>query len=255
VSESLTRVALYRRRVRASALRVWENVRDWEHLPWLHASSFRSIELEDSGPWGWRAAIALPGGGEIRLELVVEGDRYVSRTLEGPGAGVEIWTTVTSRGPEQTDIEVEFQVPGVDAAAAKTIGDGFVRLYTRLWDEDESMMRERTRQLRSRKQSASFAALDLGPREELTLPMQVELAGQSVWIVEIGGELVVYAATCPHWLGPLGACTEDGRVTCPWHGYRFDIRSGKRCDADSPMRLLPAPRLDVRAGRVWLLPS
>ena len=32
----LTSVATYRRRIGASLERVWENVHDWEHLPWLH---------------------------------------------------------------------------------------------------------------------------------------------------------------------------------------------------------------------------
>ena len=40
----LTRVGVYERSLPVSAERVWENVRDWEHLPWLHASSFSSIE-------------------------------------------------------------------------------------------------------------------------------------------------------------------------------------------------------------------
>ena len=36
----LISVAVYRRRIGASLERVWENVRDWEHLPWLHRQSF-----------------------------------------------------------------------------------------------------------------------------------------------------------------------------------------------------------------------
>ena len=48
----LTRVAVYRRSVAASLERVWENVHDWEHLPWLHGESFHHIDLLDSGRWG-----------------------------------------------------------------------------------------------------------------------------------------------------------------------------------------------------------
>ncbi|TMP97098.1 MAG: hypothetical protein E6L09_13880 [Verrucomicrobia bacterium] len=32
--------------MRASLERIWENVRDWEHLPWLHRRSFLDIQLE-----------------------------------------------------------------------------------------------------------------------------------------------------------------------------------------------------------------
>ena len=76
----------YERRVEASLARVWENVLDWEHLPWLHRSSFASIELHDAGDWGWRARAALRTGGEpFDLELMVDRarSRYVTRTLSG----------------------------------------------------------------------------------------------------------------------------------------------------------------------------
>ena len=43
------RVAIYRRTLPVSIARVWENVYDWEHLPWLHSESFTVIELEESG--------------------------------------------------------------------------------------------------------------------------------------------------------------------------------------------------------------
>ena len=50
---NLTRVAEYRRDIRASLERVWENVLDWEHLPHLHATSFGYCELDEAGDWGW----------------------------------------------------------------------------------------------------------------------------------------------------------------------------------------------------------
>src|SRR5258707_14829051 len=92
---ALTSVAVYRRRIGASLERVWENARDWEHLPWLHRESFASVALEHQDERGWRARIGLRAAAltEIRLELVASDDRrYVSRTLEGPGAASEIWT-------------------------------------------------------------------------------------------------------------------------------------------------------------------
>ena len=70
----LTRVGVYHRTLPTSGERVWENVRDWEHLPWLHSRSFASIECLDDGDWGWRARIGLAGGAEILLELVIEDD-------------------------------------------------------------------------------------------------------------------------------------------------------------------------------------
>lgn len=44
------------------------------------------------------------------------------------------------------------------------------------------------------------------------------------WRSPDGGRAVQAAsAVCPHWGGPLGegAVSEDGRLTCPWHGWQF----------------------------------
>ncbi|HLD77450.1 MAG TPA: Rieske 2Fe-2S domain-containing protein, partial [archaeon] len=43
----------------------------------------------------------------------------------------------------------------------------------------------------------------------------------------VGGKLCAFANTCPHMSGPLGEGeVENGVVTCPLHGARFDVRSG-----------------------------
>jgi len=253
-----TCVSVYRRTVAASMERVWENVHDWEHLPWLHNGSFSSIELEDSGPWGWRARIGLqpPGAGEILLELVLDdsGDRYVSRTLAGPGAGTEIWTRLNAEGAHSTRVEVEFHVPGVPPERVESTGAAFVALYTRLWDEDEAMMRERTLQLQARAappSAPSESSQDLGSLTALRarLPRVVEYGAHRFRIVEVGDELAVHAVVCPHLLGPLDACeVKGGRIRCPWHGFEFDIRTGRSSDGRG-LRLRPAPRLEIDRER------
>lgn len=254
-----TCVSVYRRTVAASMERVWENVHDWEHLPWLHNNSFSSIELEDAGAWGWRAKIGLqpPEAGEILLELVLEdsGERYVSRTLQGPGAGTEIWTRLTEEGEHSTRVEVEFHVPGVPPERAESTGAAFIALYTRLWDEDESMMAERSEQLQARAASApprqSEVVQDLGSLAELRagLPRVIEHGGHRFRVVEIGGELVAHAVVCPHLLGPLDSCEVAGdRIRCPWHGFEFDIRTGRSSDGRG-LRLRPAPCLKIDPAR------
>ncbi len=147
-SPSLVRVAVYRRELRACLERVWENALDWEHLPWLHSSSFSSIECLESGRWGWRARVGLQPADPahpITIELILDRpkSRYVVRTLEGPGRGTEIWTRLESGADGRTRIEVEFRLPEVAPASAQILGAGYTRLYERLWDEDEAMMRHR----------------------------------------------------------------------------------------------------------------
>ena len=256
--KSLTHVATYERCVGASAERVWENVHDWEHLPWLHRLSFSSIECLESGAWGWRARVGLQPADarrEILLELVLEdsGDRYVSRVLEGDGANSEIWTSVEPRDPAHTAIRVEFWLPDVDPEHAEALGQAYTRLYTRLWDEDEDMMVRRATALTPRERRGE-RTLDLGPLEELRarLPICVELRGRRFVIREVDGDLIAHAARCPHLLGPLELGeVEDGVVTCPWHGYRFDVRSGRSRDARR-LRLDRAPEVSVATSRVLL---
>lgn len=258
MESALTHVASYRRELGASAERVWENVRDWEHLPYLHASSFSSIALEESASWGWRARIGTHAGGEIVLELRIEADapRYVSRTLAGPGAGSEIWTTVNAHDPGLTIVEVEFWLPGVAAENAAAIGAVYRKLYERLWDEDESMMVRRTREL-AREPDAATERVALGSASALRarLPHCVEWAGRPWRIVEQGGELLVHATICPHGLGPLEGAdvAADGTITCPWHGWRFDVRTGDALGGRRA-RLAAPPRIESdAAGDLWLV--
>lgn len=247
--EGLTCVATYRREVLVSEDRVWENVRDWEHLPWLHNQSFRALEHIESGDWGWRVELSLaaPDASKISLELVIDAarSRYVSRTLTGVGEGTEIWTTVEPIDACRTDIEVEFHLPGVRPERVATLGAAYTTLYTRLWDEDEQMMTLRESRLASLT-IPSDAILELGTEAELreTVPLEVEFGGRPYRVVILDGRLVVYCSICPHMLGPLGTPDRAGRIRCPWHGHRFDLHSGRSCDGHKA-RLLTAPRLAI----------
>ena len=65
------------------------------------------------------------------------------------------------------------------------------------------------------------------------------------------GDLVAHDLVCPHFGGPLGGRPlEDGAVVCPWHGYRFDPRTGKGLAPESAckLRLASAPILRVDAA-------
>ena len=91
-AQGLTHVGSYERRLQGSVERLLENALDWEPLPWLHSSSFTWIKRQEAGNWGWRARVGLPSTEEpqeILLELILDRDdrSWVSRVLEGPGAG------------------------------------------------------------------------------------------------------------------------------------------------------------------------
>jgi nitrite reductase/ring-hydroxylating ferredoxin subunit len=242
---ALVRVADYRREIAGSLALAWDNVLDWEHLPWLHRASFSAIEKRDAGAWGWRARVGLVPRGEIELELLVEREagRYVARTSAGPGAGTEIWTRLSALAPDRTGVEVGFHVPGVRPDQIDAVGRGFVALYTRLWDEDAAMIARRA-ELLSGPAARAGGELRLGPLAavRVRLPLDAELGGRPLRLVELDGELVAYASACPHQLGPLAPGEKPGELQCPWHGYRFDLRTRRSCDGRG-LRLAPGPEL------------
>lgn len=49
-----------------------------------------------------------------------------------------------------------------------------------------------------------------------------------VAIFNVAGEFYAIENSCPHQGGPLAdGWLEQTLVTCPWHGWCFDVRSGK----------------------------
>jgi len=258
-AEPLFYTGPYLRVIGTSVERIWENVLDWEHLPYLHEDSFASVRLLASSADGWRALVtnvASLGGTESELEVTIDraDASYVTRTLAGAGFGTEITTKLTPTGPGITRIEVEFLVPGVSQEHADLVGVFYRRLYARLWDQDEAMMVERDRVLAlagTRKQrfpDERRTPVPLGSVAELRgrLPLLIEVAERVYRIVEVDGRILVHAAVCPHMGGPLHRAEIDGQgcVRCPWHGYRFEVTTGRSADGRK-LRLASSPHVDV----------
>jgi hypothetical protein len=198
--------------VRASLDRAWENVLDWEHLPWLHRTTFGHIRLLDASRYGWRAEASMrAGGAPFVIDVAVERSalRYHARTTDGPGTGTDIVTELVPAGADATAVRVEFLLPDVAAEHRDVVGAGYVQVYTRLWDVDEAMM--------MRRQALLDGRLADTQRD-----------------VAIDGVECRFSTICPHQGGPLERAEVDatGIVTCPWHGHRsFDVRTGRRIAA------------------------
>lgn len=230
----LVEAARYERVIKASLTRVWENVYDWEHLPHLHSSSFSDLALEAEADWGWRARAALPGGtleNGLTVELVTDKPhhRYVSRTVAGANKGMEIWTDLKELSPHETTISVGFFVPPAGGGDLKAIGEIMIALYTTLWDEDEDMMMERQRVLDERQGRGRDERVELGSVSDCLAraPYTVAVEGLPVRVHALDGGLSAFIAVCPHMLRPLDDIEiVDGTVTCPWHGYQFDVAGG-----------------------------
>jgi nitrite reductase/ring-hydroxylating ferredoxin subunit len=74
--------------------------------------------------------------------------------------------------------------------------------------------------------------------------------GRSYSVFDVDGELQVTDAACPHHGGPLAeGRIRDGVVTCPWHWYSFELRSGE-CRTAAGYRLRKYPVVS-RDGRLY----
>lgn len=85
-------------------------------------------------------------------------------------------------------------------------------------------------------------------------PLRFRTEEHDVLIVKRDERLFAYRNACPHQGLPLhdGACEGD-HITCPWHGYCFDVTSGE-CESAPQVQLEPYP-LRVQDGRVWVRPA
>ena len=55
----------------------------------------------------------------------------------------------------------------------------------------------------------------------------VEAGGQSIAVFQVAGSYYAVGNVCTHRGGPLPQGTLSGsEVICPWHGARFDVRTG-----------------------------
>lgn len=56
----------------------------------------------------------------------------------------------------------------------------------------------------------------------------VNVKGRHIVLFNVGGEFFALDNACTHEEGPLAEGEIEGHeVTCPWHGARFDIRTGE----------------------------
>ena len=59
---------------------------------------------------------------------------------------------------------------------------------------------------------------------------ELVIAGRVIAVYAVEGLIYALDGVCPHAGGPLGAgCLTGTRVTCPWHGWQFDVTTGEHC--------------------------
>ena len=67
----------------------------------------------------------------------------------------------------------------------------------------------------------------------------VEVGGKTIALFHCDGEFYAIDNTCAHRGGPLAEGSVSGTsVTCPWHGWEYDVRSGE-CAMDASVTVQP----------------
>lgn len=80
--------------------------------------------------------------------------------------------------------------------------------------------------------------------------MELVAEDRIVALYNVDGTFHALDGVCPHQGGPLGNGTLEGCiVTCPWHGWQFDVRTGQH---QLNSRVVQ-PRLEVRVEDEWIL--
>jgi phenylpropionate dioxygenase-like ring-hydroxylating dioxygenase large terminal subunit len=250
----------YFRRIPSNLARMIENAHDWEHLPFVHPSSFGAIARVESGSWGWRCKTSLPGdGGEQLIELLVDNERHYWATtvVAGPGQGTQIHTQASEHEDGGIAVDVRFYLPQAPLGEqqAAMILAYLQAQYATLYDEDEALMLGRQAALDQRKERAGEGPPrhDFGPEADLdrSRAHQFTLSTGTFVARHRDGQWLAHAATCPHMLGPLSDAdiAPDGTIACPWHGHRFGLADGSeqlnRCGA-----LARAPDLALSDGHL-----
>lgn len=99
----------------------------------------------------------------------------------------------------------------------------------------------------------TWVAVGRGADVPLWEGRRVTVDGRRVAIFRTEDGLHAVSADCPHADGPLqDGLVADGCVTCPLHGWRFDLRDGERIGADAGGEGLTVYQVAERDGALLL---
>ncbi len=79
-----------------------------------------------------------------------------------------------------------------------------------------------------------------------------EVKGQSIAVFNVDGTYFAIDNTCVHRGGPLGEGELEGdTVTCPWHGWQYNVKSGK--SINNPSACVKSYQVTVEGSDVKIL--
>jgi nitrite reductase (NADH) small subunit len=115
--------------------------------------------------------------------------------------------------------------------------------------------------------------VDVGACEDFVqgVPRVIEVRGREIGIVRLDEEFFALRNVCPHQYAPIcrgftmSLIVAEGQenvgvdencqvLVCPWHGWEFDIRTGRAAWGQSSYRVKTYP-VRVQGGRVCVDPG
>ncbi|HEY8395048.1 MAG TPA: NifU family protein [Thermaerobacter sp.] len=171
-------------------------------------------------------------GGDVEL-VKVEGDVVYIR-LHGACAGCSLSARTLRDGVEEI---VKSRVPEVreivvadDGPVSGFVAPGAAELEEKGWVEGPPV-----------------TALEEGR------PFRLQVDDHDMLLIRLESRIMAFRNKCPHMGMPLHGGTVHGTVlTCPWHGFQFDLTNGE-CLTVPHVQLEPFP-VRVEGQRVWVRP-
>ncbi|MBP1464554.1 Rieske 2Fe-2S domain-containing protein [Candidatus Chloroploca sp. M-50] len=78
------------------------------------------------------------------------------------------------------------------------------------------------------------------------------IEGLPVTVANVDGTLYAFSDACRHEGGPLSAGVLIGAtITCPWHGWAYDVRTGKSLVPPVGLRLATYP-VRICDDTIWI---
>jgi nitrite reductase/ring-hydroxylating ferredoxin subunit len=96
-----------------------------------------------------------------------------------------------------------------------------------------------------------------GPAGDIGLEQMrlVDAGGEAVIVTRLQDGFYAFSATCPHAAGDLRKGEiYRGRIDCPEHEYRFDVRSGRTLWPPDELCRLKHFDIEERAGQLLIRP-
>lgn len=80
---------------------------------------------------------------------------------------------------------------------------------------------------------------------------EIQVSGKAVALANVQGKFYAINSVCLHRGGPIGQGELHGTVvTCPWHGWDYDVTSGKV--VQNPSMAVPCYATEVRGDEVFI---